>query len=107
MLTKQLSVLQTNMNTNLARIDKTKQEKDALQSFTEDGEGQNLDEQVREMIDENTRKLYLVTKDVEAKPNDPEYNKLLSQNTLTMLNEIEYTINQYLETFDHFATEDN
>lgn len=73
----------------MIRIEKTQLEKDALLGITEDREGQNLDDTVRALIDENTRKLYLAAKDVEAKPNDIEYNKLLNQSTLTMLNEVE------------------
>mgnify|MGYP001068762449 FL=1 len=38
--------------------------------------------------------------------NDPEYTKLISQDTLPMLNEIEVMLNHYLETFEKFEAED-
>ena len=48
-----------------------------------------------------------MAKDIEAKPNDPEYNKLISQNTLTMLNDIECVLNAHLELFGEFEKEDS
>ena len=50
-------------------------------------------------MEENTQKLYVTAKDIEVKTNDPEYNKLISQDTLPMLNEIEVMLNHYMETF--------
>jgi len=75
---KQIAILEANKLNNSTRIEKTAQEKDALLIFTEEGEGQNLDDLVRNQIDENTKKLYIVSKDIETRPNDPEYNKLIS-----------------------------
>jgi len=45
--TKQIQILEDNKATNSMRIDKTAQEKEALMIFTEDAEGQNLDDIVR------------------------------------------------------------
>ena len=39
--------------------------------------------------------------------NDPEYTKLISQDTLPMLNEIEVILNHYLETFAAFDVDDH
>ena len=77
-----------------------------MMGFSEDGEGQSLDEHNRMRIEENTQKLYVTAKDIEVKTNDPEYNKLISQDTLPMLNEIECILNNYLETFQQFEADD-
>lgn len=53
---------------------------------------------MKEIIN-HTRELYIVAKGIEAKPNDPEYNKLINQNALTMLNEIEQVVNSHLDLF--------
>ena len=50
--------------------------------------------------------MYVTAKDIEVKTNDPEYTKLISQETLPMLNEIECILNNYLETFQQFEADD-
>ena len=50
--------------------------------------------------------MYVAAKDIEVKPNDPEYTKLISQETLPMLNEIEWILNNYLEIFQQFEADD-
>lgn len=101
-----IAILEANEATNVARIGRTQQEKDALSVFTEDGEGHSLEENLRIRMEENTQKLYVTAKDIEVKTNDPEYTKLISQETLPMLNEIEVMLNHYLETFQSFENED-
>ena len=90
----------------MARIQRTVQEKNALNGFTEEEDEQNLDENLRGRIEEHTQKLYVTAKDIEVKTNDPEYTKLISQDTLPMLEEIEIHLNSYLETFAQFEHED-
>ena len=82
------------------RIEKTVKEKDALMSLGDDTETNNLDEAIGAKIDDEAKKLFIVARDIEIKPKDPEYNKLISQNTLTMLNEIECILNDYLLFFE-------
>lgn len=73
-----IAILEANEATNVARISRTQQEKNALMGFTEDGDSQYLDDNVRVRMEENTQKLYVTAKDIEVKTNDPEYNKLIS-----------------------------
>ena len=65
-----------------------------------------MDDNIRGRIEEHTQKLYVTAKDIEVKTNDPEYTKLISQDTLPMLNEIEIYLNNYLETFGQFEADD-
>lgn len=47
-----------------------------------------------------THDLYVVAKDIDVKTNDAaEYNKLISQSNLTMLNDIECILNGFLINF--------
>jgi|TARA_B110000305_G_C19407592_1_gene623654 hypothetical protein len=47
-----------------------------------------------------TQDLYVVAKDIDVKTNDAaEYNKLISQSNLTMLNDIECILNGFLINF--------
>lgn len=101
-----IAVLEANEAANTAKIARTMQEKDALLGVTEDSEGQFIDENTKQRIEESTQKLYITAKDFEVKANDPEYAKLISQDTLPMLNEIECILNQYLETFQQFEQDD-
>jgi hypothetical protein len=73
-----IAILEANEATNVARIGRTQQEKDALSGFTEDGEGQSLEDNLRNRMEENTQKLYVTAKDIEVRTNDPEYTKLIS-----------------------------
>lgn len=103
---RKLAILKANEMTNMGRIEKIKQEKDALLSFQEDNEDQNVDEATMERIDEATRKLYLELKNIKAKPSDIEYSKLQNQSTLSMLNEIEVAIQNYHELFSEYQALD-
>lgn len=94
--------MEINEASNVARIQRTVQEKNALMGFTEDGESQFLDENVRHRIESHTQQLFAVAFDIEVKSNDLEFTKQLSQDTLPMLNEIECTLNRYLEKFSEF-----
>lgn len=82
------------------------QEKDALLGVSGDGEGSALNDELRARIKENTCELFKTAKDLNINVNDPEYLKLVSQDTLPMLNEIECLLNNYLETFSEYDNED-
>ena len=73
-----IAILEANEATNVARIGRTQQEKDALSGFTEEAEGHTLEDNLRFRMEENTQKLYVTAKDIEVKTNDPEYTKLIS-----------------------------
>ena len=50
-----------------------------------------------------TQELYITAKDIDVKTNDAaEYNKLVSQSNLVMLNEIECILNEFLINFDKY-----
>lgn len=88
------------------RIEKTTMERDGLLSFTGDSSGQGLDEFTRGEIERMTQELYVVAKDIDVKTNDAaEYNKLISQSNLTMLNEIECILNGFLINFVNYEKE--
>jgi hypothetical protein len=79
------------------KINRTQEEKNALEFFTEDDENQNLDQTLAKMIHDKTFRLYKLAKDNQTKPNDPEYDKLASQDSLVMLNEIESVITSIID----------
>ena len=103
---RQISILLANEATANSRIQRTMQEKDALLGVSGDGEGSALNDELRARIKENTCELFKTAKDLNINVNDPEYLKLVSQDTLPMLNEIECLLNNYLETFSEYDNED-
>ena len=99
----QIAILQSNENNNIMRIQKSTAERDSLQSFTGDSSGQGLDENTRSEIAKMTQDLYVVAKDIIVKnKDDAEYQKLIGQSNLTMLNEIECILNGFLLNFVEF-----
>jgi len=103
---KKITILLANEASNNARISRTQLEKDALLGITGDGEGHAINDDLRGRIEDNTCEVYKTAKELNISSTDPEYLKLISQDTLPMLNEIECLLNNYLETFSEYQGED-
>ena len=73
-----------------------------MQGFTEDSEGLGLDPFTRERIDEETKKLYRVAKDLKENTKDSAKIPL----TLNMLEETECILNDYLDCFKQYAIDE-
>ena len=97
-----IAILEETKDANNMKINRTQEEKNALEFFTEDDENQNLDQTLAKMIHDKTFRLYKLAKDNQTKPNDPEYDKLASQDTLVMLNEIESVISSIIDQYSDF-----
>jgi hypothetical protein len=65
-----------------------------------------LTEDLRATIKDNTCELYKTAKDLNINVNDAEYLKMISQDTLPMLNEIEVILNSYMENFKEYENDD-
>jgi len=94
--------LEANKAQNEARINKTKQEKEAFEGLGADEEDQKLEKATEDKIIEKTRQLFKIARGMK------QDEKLeMNYTTLTMLTEIESILNKHFEEFREFEKEDS